>query len=108
MILTIELKFPVLQLTTYKALVRCWFQSNVAKPTAKYLEKQINQSAHSKQVHAIGASQEREKLSRASHDQVKFCDWLKCWREIVFSQSQTVPMNEKSSLSFYSHTDHAV
>ena len=107
MILTIELKFPVLPLTTYKALVR-WFQSNVVKPTAKYLQKQINQSAHSKQVHATSAGQEREKLSRAGHDQIEFCDWLKCWREIVFSQSQTIPMNEKSIFSFYSHTDHAV
>ena len=52
MILTVELKFPVLQLTTYKALLR-WFQSNVSKPKAKYLQKQINQSAHSKQVHAF-------------------------------------------------------
>ena len=107
MILTIELKFPVLQPTTYKALLR-WLQSNVSKPKAKYLQKQIKQSAHSKQVHATGAGQEREKFSRASHDQVKFYDWLKCWREIVFSQSQTVPMNEKSSFSFYFHTDHAV
>ena len=107
MILTIEVKFPVLPLTTYKAPLR-WFQSNVVKPTAKYLQKQINQSAHSKQVHATGAGQEREKLARASHDQVKFCDWLKCSREIVFRHSQTIPMNEKSSFSFYSHTDHAV
>ena len=107
MILTIELEFPVLQLTTYKALLR-WFQSNVSKPKAKYLQKQINQSAHSKQVHATGAGQEREKLSRASQHQVKFYDWLKCWRETVFSQSQTIPMNEKSKFSFYFHTDHAV